>query len=105
MGLFGVSDVLMLAERARSVESAVATSYRLRDLLPNRQDWKQSAMPMARGTVLGFFLGLLPGGGALIASFASYVMEKRISRGPGRSEEHTSELQPLMRISYAVFCL
>jgi putative tricarboxylic transport membrane protein len=84
MGMFGVSEVLLLAERARSVEAAVTTSYRLRDLLPNRRDWKDSTMPMARGTVLGFFLGLLPGGGALIASFASYVMEKRISRHPER---------------------
>ncbi|WP_186400811.1 tripartite tricarboxylate transporter permease [Stappia sp. P2PMeth1] len=84
MGMFGVSEVLMLSERRRKIEQAVATRYRLQDLLPNRQDWKMSAMPMTRGTVLGFFLGLLPGGGALIASFASYVMEKRISKHPER---------------------
>jgi putative tricarboxylic transport membrane protein len=84
MGMFGVSEVLMLSERSRKIEKTVSTSYRLRDLLPDRQDWKSSAMPMTRGTVLGFFLGLLPGGGALIASFASYVMEKRISKSPER---------------------
>jgi putative tricarboxylic transport membrane protein len=84
MGMFGVSEVLMLVERKRGLGKAVQTSYRMKDLLPNRQDWKQSTAPMARGTVLGFFLGLLPGGGALIASFASYVMEKRLSRTPER---------------------
>jgi putative tricarboxylic transport membrane protein len=84
MGMFGVSEMLILAERRPRIEAALATSYRLRDLLPNRQDWKDSSAPMARGTVLGFFLGLLPGGGALIASFASYILEKRISRSPQR---------------------
>ena len=84
MGMFGVSEVLILAERQRDFTPALSARYRLRDLLPNTQDWKDSAMPMTRGTVLGFFLGLLPGGGALIASFASYVMEKRLSRKPER---------------------
>ena len=84
MGMFGVSEVLILAERQRDFTAALSTRYRLRDLLPNAKDWKDSAMPMTRGTVLGFFLGLLPGGGALIASFASYVMEKRLSRSPER---------------------
>ncbi|MBO6720031.1 MAG: tripartite tricarboxylate transporter permease [Rhizobiaceae bacterium] len=84
MGMFGVSEVLILAERQRDFTPALSTHYRLRDLLPDAKDWKDSAMPMTRGTVLGFFLGLLPGGGALIASFASYVMEKRIARQPER---------------------
>lgn len=84
MGMFGVSEVLLLAERKRDFTPALSTSYKLRDLMPDREDWRTSSMPMARGTVLGFVLGLLPGGGALIASFASYVMEKRLSKHPER---------------------
>ncbi len=82
MGLFGVAEVLILAERHIKGGGFRAHHGRLRDLLPTRQDWRESRAPMARGTVLGFFLGLLPGGGAMIASFASYVMEKRLSRTP-----------------------
>lgn len=84
MGMFGVSEVLFLAEHKRDFTPALSARYRLRELLPDASDWKASGKPMARGTVLGFILGLLPGGGALIASFASYVMEKRISREPER---------------------
>lgn len=84
MGLFGVSEMLMLAERRQGAAPAPIASYRLRELLPTKQDWKDSTPPMARGTVLGFFLGLLPGGGALIAGFASYIMEKKVSRTPER---------------------
>jgi len=46
------------------------------------QDWKDSIMPILRGSVLGFFLGILPGGGGIIASFSSYAMEKKLSKNP-----------------------
>lgn len=82
MGLFGVAEVLGLAERAMKQNALVAQPRKTRDLLPSAEDWRASAAPIARGSVLGFALGLLPGGGALIASFASYVMEKRVSRHP-----------------------
>jgi putative tricarboxylic transport membrane protein len=52
--------------------------------LPSRQDWSESAGPLARGSILGFILGILPGGGAVIASFVSYALEKRVSRTPER---------------------
>jgi putative tricarboxylic transport membrane protein len=84
MGLFGVAQVLVLVEREAAPGGFRARPRGLRELLPSRQDWRDSAAPIGRGTVLGFFLGLLPGGGALIASFASYVMEKRLSRTPER---------------------
>jgi putative tricarboxylic transport membrane protein len=84
MGLFGISEVLMLAERSSLSMKALSYGRGLRDLLPNRQEWKASAMPMGRGTVLGFFLGLLPGGGAMISSFMSYLLEKRLSPTPER---------------------
>ncbi len=48
----------------------------------SREDWKKSAAPIARGSVLGFLLGILPGGGALISSFISYAVEKKISKNP-----------------------
>jgi putative tricarboxylic transport membrane protein len=82
MGLFGISEVLLLAEQHDNTPPLLSYGKRLRDLLPNRQDWKESVGPILRGTGLGFFLGLLPGGGALIASFASYVTEKRLSKKP-----------------------
>jgi len=55
---------------------------KLSNLLPNRQDWKDSAMPIVRGTLMGFVLGILPGGGHVLASFASYALEKRVSKHP-----------------------
>ena len=82
MGLFGISEVLLLAERGNAGPALLAHSTRLRDLLPTKQDWRASGAPIARGTVLGFFLGLLPGAGALLATFASYVTEKRLSSAP-----------------------
>jgi putative tricarboxylic transport membrane protein len=45
-------------------------------LLPNREEWRTSAAPIARGSLLGFFIGVLPGGGAIISSFVSYALEK-----------------------------
>jgi putative tricarboxylic transport membrane protein len=84
MGLFGMSEMLMMVERKSAHAAEPTPTYRLRDLIPTRQDWRQSSGPIARGSVLGFFLGLLPGGGALIAGFASYILEKRISPTPHR---------------------
>ncbi|MCU0562586.1 MAG: tripartite tricarboxylate transporter permease [Desulfobacterales bacterium] len=81
MGLFGVAEVLLNVEE--SMERTVLSS-RVRNLLPTRRDWADSAPPMLRGSLLGFFLGVLPGAGPVIASFASYAMEKRLSREPER---------------------
>ncbi|WID99743.1 tripartite tricarboxylate transporter permease (plasmid) [Bosea vestrisii] len=82
MGVFGMSEVLVAAEKIQPPAPIAAVGRRLKDLLPNRHDWKASAGPIARGSGLGFLLGLLPGGGALIASFASYLLEKRLSSHP-----------------------
>ncbi len=79
MGLFGISEVLLNVEQG--VKRDIFQS-KIRGLLPNLQDWKDSALPITRGSILGFFLGILPGGGALISSFVSYAMEKKISRHP-----------------------
>jgi putative tricarboxylic transport membrane protein len=81
MGLFGVSEVLL------NVESTIKREIfetKIKGLLPNRKDWRDSAWPIVRGSVVGFFLGILPGGGAVISSFVSYGMEKKLSRHPER---------------------
>jgi putative tricarboxylic transport membrane protein len=79
MGLFGISEVLLNVERTLQRH---VNKIDLKGLLPNLQDWKDSIMPILRGSFVGFFLGVLPGGGALISSFASYAMEKKVSRHP-----------------------
>jgi putative tricarboxylic transport membrane protein len=81
MGLFGIGEILFNIEK-RQERSLLGA--RIESLLPTRDDWKQSAGPIARGSLLGFVLGILPGGGAVIASFASYAMEKRVSKHPER---------------------
>ena len=55
---------------------------KLRELLPSREEWRQSAMPIGRGTVLGFLIGIVPGSAHIISSFLSYAIEKRVSKNP-----------------------
>jgi putative tricarboxylic transport membrane protein len=57
---------------------------KINNLIPSKEEFKESAGPIARGSILGFFVGILPGAGATLASFFSYLMEKRISKKPGR---------------------
>jgi len=80
MGMFGITEVLSMMERP--VEQQVIAKPR--GLLPTRQDWKESKGAIARGSLIGFFLGVLPGGGCTLASIAAYVTEKRLSRHPER---------------------
>ncbi len=79
MGLFGISEVMLNVESSMD-RSIFAT--KIKNLLPNWKDWKASLGPIIRGTFLGFFLGILPGAGAVISSFASYAVEKKISKHP-----------------------
>jgi putative tricarboxylic transport membrane protein len=81
MGLFGVSEVLLNIEQ---VIRRDIFKTRIKGLLPTAKDWKDSAGPITRGSLLGFFLGILPGGGAVISSFISYAIEKRVSKHPER---------------------
>jgi putative tricarboxylic transport membrane protein len=80
MGLFGVGEILSTAEKP--YREIIKTN--LRKVLPNREEWKASIGPIMRGTGLGFFLGLIPGIGAIIPTFMSYIMEKRLSKTPER---------------------
>jgi putative tricarboxylic transport membrane protein len=79
MGMFGLGEILTNLEEEGKQEVLKA---KLTHLFPSLQDWRDSAWPILRGTILGFFLGILPGGGALISSFAAYAVEKRFSKHP-----------------------
>jgi putative tricarboxylic transport membrane protein len=79
VGLFGLGEILSTPSKS-VVEKVV--SPRLRELLPTRLEWRQSAMPVARGSVLGFLVGIVPGSAHIIASFLSYAVEKRLSSTP-----------------------
>jgi putative tricarboxylic transport membrane protein len=80
MGVYGVAEVLLLAEEG--ITKAQIASVRLRELLPTRQEWRESAAPIARGSVVGFLTGLVPGPAAVLSTFISYTLEKKISRTP-----------------------
>jgi TctA family transporter len=79
MGLFAFSDIVTNI-RNNQTRDVIAPS--LRNLWMNVTEAKQAVMPIVRGTAIGSLLGLLPGGGAMISSFASYAVEKRVSNKP-----------------------
>jgi putative tricarboxylic transport membrane protein len=79
MGFFGISEILLNLEEDE-VQEILTT--KIKNLFPNLQDWKDSAWPIIRGTVLGFFVGVIPGSNTVISSMMSYAMEKRISKHP-----------------------
>lgn len=82
IGLFGLSEVLFMA-RARDEEMKLLNPPRgMLAFMPNREEARRSVGPIGRGTLLGFLVGLLPGGGAVIASFLSYGVERKLSRNP-----------------------
>jgi putative tricarboxylic transport membrane protein len=84
MGLFGLAEVFLMLERRMRVTDMIQAPTGLMNLLPTRQDWRNSSGAIARGTFLGFLVGILPGAGATIASFVAYAVEKRASRHPER---------------------
>jgi putative tricarboxylic transport membrane protein len=77
MGVFGIGDIVanLEHEASRDVDEKVITG-----LMPTREDWLRIIWPILRGTALGCVLGILPGGGALLASFGAYSLEKKVSR-------------------------
>jgi putative tricarboxylic transport membrane protein len=82
IGLFGLSEVLFMASRKPDEMRVIAPPRGLLGFMPNREEARRSVAPVARGTVLGFLVGLLPGGGAVIASFLSYAVERKLSKHP-----------------------
>lgn len=79
VGIFGLAEILrnLEGDAPRQVFTQKITS-----LMPTWEDFRRIIAPILRGTGLGAFLGVLPGGGAVLSSFVSYTLEKRISRHP-----------------------
>jgi putative tricarboxylic transport membrane protein len=79
VGVFGIAEILRNLE---GEQDRTVLGTKLAGLFPSRADLKRMVAPMFRGTAIGSVLGILPGGGAVLASFASYTVEKRISKTP-----------------------
>lgn len=79
MGLFGISEIFLNLEK---LDERIVLKTKIKNLFPNKEDWRKSIKPIGRGTLLGFFLGILPGGGSVISSFVSYAIEKKFSKHP-----------------------
>jgi putative tricarboxylic transport membrane protein len=79
MGLFGIAEVVCNLEQR---EDRQVFTKRIGSVLPSRADVRQSAWSIGRGTAFGSILGILPGGGALLASFAAYSLEKKLAKPP-----------------------
>jgi putative tricarboxylic transport membrane protein len=80
MGLFGIAELLVLAESRGGLPRALVV--RLRELLPTRREWRRAGGPIVRGSLLGFLVGLIPGPAAVLSTFLSYALERRLSRHP-----------------------
>jgi putative tricarboxylic transport membrane protein len=79
MGLFGLGEVLHnMAKQA----GATPLTTRIGKLMPTRKDWRESVPAIGRGSIVGFVIGLIPGGGTILSSLLSYGLEKRVSRRP-----------------------
>jgi putative tricarboxylic transport membrane protein len=81
LGLFAVAEVLMNVEEKRG-KSLFTVPTKFRDLLPNKHDLKECRTAIALGSIVGFVMGALPGGGSTIGSFVSYTLVKNTSRHP-----------------------
>ena len=81
IGLFGLPEIIASAGRT-SIPKVHDKKIRLKDMIPTREDWRRSTMPMVRGSGIGAFFGALPGTGGLVATFVSYAVERRVSKHP-----------------------
>lgn len=81
MGLFGVSEVLLNLE---TVASTQVIKTKIKNLFPSKLEWMRAKWALLRGTVIGFFMGILPGGGPILSTFICYGVEKRIAKDPSR---------------------
>jgi TctA family transporter len=82
MGMFGIAEIVRNLEGPERKREALTT--KLRDLWPNAKDFHESWRAVLRGTGVGAVLGIVPGGGAVLASFAAYTLEKKIAKDPSR---------------------
>ena len=80
MGLYGIGEVLMIAERITGIPQMIKVKFR--ELFPTVAEWKRAFPPMLRGGGVGFLIGLIPGPAAILSTFTSYALEKKISKHP-----------------------
>lgn len=78
VGIFGISEILYMIEDKGHARKPI--NVRLRELLPTKSEWRRSIFPWTRGSFLGFFFGLLPIPSATMSTFASYRLEKTVSK-------------------------
>src|SRR6218665_2541372 len=83
MGLFGFAEIIRNLDAGGEADRDLV-QQKVTGLMPTKKDMKESAPAIIRGTILGSILGILPGGGAVIASFAAYTLEKKLSKDPSR---------------------
>lgn len=88
MGAFGLGEILTSLDDPDRFAGSIS---KVTNTWPNKEDRRRSRWPIARGSFIGFFLGMLPGGGGLIPSIASYGIEKRVSKTPERFGKGTIE--------------
>lgn len=81
IGAFGIAEVIKNLENE---DQRATIAKRITGLMPTREDWRKITFPIIRGTALGSLLGVLPGAGAVLAAFAAYAVEKKLSRTPER---------------------
>lgn len=81
MGVFGVGEILYNLEHRLRPQPAVLSFGRA---IPRRPEWLQSRLAILRGSIVGFVLGVLPGGGATMSSLVAYAVEKRSAKDPSR---------------------
>src|SRR5712691_3205187 len=82
IGLFGVGEII--SNLTQSATGGSVTTQKITRLWPTREDFRLAWPAVLRGTALGSLLGVLPGGGATLSSFAAYVLEKKVARNPSR---------------------
>ncbi|MFZ0836219.1 MAG: tripartite tricarboxylate transporter permease, partial [Xanthobacteraceae bacterium] len=83
MGVFGFAEIIRNLETQTEETRSIVTS-KVTGLMPTWPDLKASAGAITRGTIIGSILGILPGGGAVIAAFAAYTFEKKVAKDPSR---------------------
>ena len=81
MGIFGIAEILRNLDHT---EHRDVVRQAIGRLLPSKEDFRQAAAPIARGTVIGAILGILPGNGAVLGPFAAYTVEKKLAKDPRR---------------------
>lgn len=79
VGIFGFAEI---ARNLENKSASTVVTAKITTMYPSREDWRRMVAPILRGTGIGSALGVLPGGGALLASFTSYAVEKKLSKHP-----------------------